>query len=120
MTKPQLLMDGQIHQRIQQFINHIGVSNNEFAKQINDSSAKISQVTSVIGRQPDFRISLLVKILSRFPELNTDWLLTGEGPMLKDGAQPQLPTEKQITGNPLPPARGWRKELQEAIATRKE
>lgn len=111
MVKPAEMTDGQVHQRIQAFIRHLGISNNEFAKQIGDSSAKISQVTSPGGKNPDFRISLLVKILARYPALRTDWLLTGDGPMLKSLAESALPTEGSL-GAPRPPEAGWRLALE--------
>lgn len=115
MVKPSEISDGQIHKRLQQFINHLGVSNNTFAREIGDSSAKISQVTSEGGRQPDFRISLLVKVLARYPELNSDWLLTGEGPMLKQGRDPFR--NEETLGGPEPPVAGWRRQLELAQKT---
>lgn len=113
-----MFADNIVHERIQQFINHLQITNNQFAKEIGDSSAKISQVTSVNGSRPDFRMSLLLKILSRFPELSADWLLLGEGPMLKSAAAKLVPTENSLQGAPPSPVSGWKTRLLEAQQAR--
>jgi phage repressor protein C with HTH and peptisase S24 domain len=108
-------MECSIHQRIQHFIDYLGITNNQFAKEIGDSSAKISQVTSPDGSKPDFRISLVVKILSRYPSLSSDWLITGEGPMLKNREALRLPAEGSATPAemaPNQPMESWKSRLQ--------
>lgn len=110
-------MDNSIHQRIQHFIDHLQITNNQFAKEIGDSSAKISQVTSPDGSKPDFRISLLVKILSRYPSLSSDWLLTGEGPMLKTAEAQRIPNEADFSpamAAPQQPMMSWKLKLMQA------
>ena len=61
------------------FEKRIGMSNNSFRKSLNNNGA--------IGSDK------LENILKEFPELNSEWLLTGEGNMLKSSEQ--QPESKQ-------------------------
>ena len=65
--------------RLKQIIDFHGLSNNRFAEKIGVSSAQMSHMLN--GK--NFGISNLLNIISAFPDINGDWLLSGEGEMLK-------------------------------------
>jgi len=65
--------------RLKQFIDYKEISNNKFAEKIGVSSAQMSHMIN--GSK--FGIDKLLTIISTFPEINSQWLLTGEGKMLK-------------------------------------
>lgn len=66
-----------VRDRITQFIAYKRMSKRRFQASIGVSSSYIQGITS--GMSAD----VLHKISSTYPDLNTDWLLTGEGEMLK-------------------------------------
>lgn len=67
--------------RLLRVLNHLGYSATKFADEINVQRSGISHILS--GRnQPSY--DFLVKILTRFPEINAEWLLLGTGNMFKD------------------------------------
>ncbi|MBN2813847.1 MAG: helix-turn-helix transcriptional regulator [Bacteroidales bacterium] len=67
-------------ERIQQLINKLGYTTARFADEIGVQRSGISHIIS--GRnQPSY--DLLVKILSRFPDISTDWFLLGKGEMFR-------------------------------------
>lgn len=72
---------GDIFSRLKKFIDYLKVSNNEFGRSIGCSSA---QTTQMLTHKKNFGIDKLLNIVSAYPRLNPNWLLTGEGPMLKD------------------------------------
>ena len=79
--------------RLIQFIEYKGLSKNRFEKICGLSPRYVSNISQSI--QPD----KIEKISLNFPELNTGWLLTGEGGMLKaevestPGGIPLIPNE---------------------------
>lgn len=79
--------------RIVTFIENKGISAAEFADQIGIQRSSLSHVLN--GRNnPGF--SFIQKILTTYPQINSRWLITGEGNMLNDNIQ----TEATI--NPQP------------------
>jgi predicted ribosome quality control (RQC) complex YloA/Tae2 family protein len=70
-----------IFSRLRKVINYKGVSNNEFGRSIGCSSA---QITQMLTHEKNFGIDKMLKILSTYPEVNSDWLLTGRGEMLRE------------------------------------
>ena len=82
-----------VKERLICFIDHKGLSKNKFEKICGLSTRYVSNISQSI--QPD----MVKKIALNFPELNTGWLLTGEGEMLKD-----TPSDvQQSNGIPLIP-----------------
>ena len=65
-----------VRERIIEFAKYKGLSVRAFCRIIGVSETYVSSMRSSI--QPD----KLIKIAYRFPELNTKWLLTGEGEMI--------------------------------------
>lgn len=71
-----------VKDRVILFIEYKGISKNAFEKACGLSTRYVSNMRQSI--QPD----KIKKIALAFPELNTGWLLTGEGEMLKGEAIP--------------------------------
>lgn len=63
--------------RILEFINHIDVGQASFERKAGISNGYVNNLKGSIGS------SIINKISAAYPELNIDWLLTGEGSMLK-------------------------------------
>lgn len=72
-------MAGVIKERLLQFINIENIEKARFEKESGLSNGFVDKVGSTI------RSKSLDKIRKQFPHLNIDWLLTGEGEMLKTG-----------------------------------
>lgn len=93
-----------LNERISKIIEYSHLTPSEFADEIDVQRSSISHITS--GRNKP-SLEFIIKIKSRFPELLWDWLVTGEGEMLKS----QLPEseinkenteEEKIKTTPLP------------------
>lgn len=63
--------------RILEFLNYLGLGQNAFEKKVGISNGYISHLKKSFGAE------IISKISSIYPELDTHWLLTGEGKMLK-------------------------------------
>jgi len=66
-----------VKERIMAFVKSQRISNSEFCRTIGVSNAFISSMR--VSLQPD----KIESIALNYPQLNVDWLLTGEGQMLK-------------------------------------
>lgn len=71
-------MEMSVKDRLIKFLEVKKISKSEFGRRIGVSSAYITSMRQ--SMQPD----KVQRIALEFPDLNTTWLLTGEGPMLKD------------------------------------
>lgn len=69
-----------LNERIAKVIEYSGLTSSEFADEIDVQRSSISHVTS--GRNKP-SLEFIIKIKSRFPEILWDWLVTGDGEMLK-------------------------------------
>ncbi|MFN4363948.1 helix-turn-helix transcriptional regulator [Chryseobacterium hispalense] len=76
-----------LNERISKVIEYSGLTPSEFADEIDVQRSSISHVTS--GRNKP-SLEFIIKIKSRFPEILWDWLVTGEGQMLKSEL-PEVP-----------------------------
>ncbi|MBB6370184.1 helix-turn-helix domain-containing protein [Chryseobacterium shigense] len=76
-----------LNERISKVIEYSNLSSSEFADEIDVQRSSISHITS--GRNKP-SLEFIIKIKSRFPEILWDWLVTGEGEMLKS----ELPEEE--------------------------
>lgn len=76
-------MENTINQRIKEFINSIGMNDNQFAKSIGVTQSVIS---SMFLRNTEPSSKVLVAILNAYAELSAEWLLRGEGNMFKSQA----------------------------------
>nr|DAU45707.1 MAG TPA: Transcriptional regulator motif, XRE transcription factor.88A [Caudoviricetes sp.] len=70
-------MENTVKQRLIAFIDSKGISKNKFEKLCNLSSRYVSNISKSISPDKIKSISLV------YPELNIDWLLTGNGEMVK-------------------------------------
>ena len=80
--------------RIQKIIDNQGVSLNAFAQEIGVNRSTVSHI--LMGRNKP-SVEVLQKILKRFPELSSDWLLLGNGAMYVQKA-----TEQVVESAPSP------------------
>ena len=96
--------------RISALMKHMGMSQKDFAKEIRISPGTLSSLFS--GRN-NASLNTLNNIHERFPEVNMDWLMNGNGEMFVSGAQVssqieaneggQNGTVQQPTGLPIQP-----------------
>ena len=66
-----------VKDRLLDFVAYTGLSRRKFQERINVSNSYIQNISEGIGADVMNRISI------QFPNLNTNWLLTGEGEMIK-------------------------------------
>lgn len=83
-------MENTVKQRLQSFIESQKISINRFEKETGLSTGYVNNIR--VSIQPD----KIKKIAQRFPNLNTGWLLTGEGEMLKGSTPTKAVSEKKI------------------------
>lgn len=83
-------MENNVKQRLIEFIKSKGISIRQFCNTIGASPAFVANIVKSI--QPD----KIDRIAKHYPELNTGWLLTGEGHMLKPAKNQfsQIPEER--------------------------
>ncbi len=72
------LMETNIKERLIAFIKYTGLSQAKFEKRIGVSNGFINNMRKSIG------VEKLENILREFPDLNREWLLYGEGEMLRE------------------------------------
>ncbi|QOR74304.1 helix-turn-helix transcriptional regulator [Cruoricaptor ignavus] len=79
-----------INQRIEKIMQYSELSPTEFAEAVDVQRSSISHITS--GRNKP-SLEFITKIKARFPEIEWDWLINGEGDMLKKSEEdkPQKP-----------------------------
>lgn len=82
-------MEYTILQRIRRIIDYMSISDNEFSKQIGKSQ---STIASLFKRGNDPSSDIISAIIKRYNQLSVEWLLTGEGEMLKQ----QEPNRKEV------------------------
>ena len=74
--------------RIKQYIDYKGITNQNFEKQIGFSNGAFA---SQLKNNRTIGVDKLENILIAFPELNPEWLLTGNGEMLKTKSKENVP-----------------------------
>ena len=76
-------------ERIEQVMKALGLSARQFSEQINVQPATISNMMS---RRNNPSLDVMKRILSRYPTLNPEWLILGNGEMWRTvpGYEPQL------------------------------
>lgn len=67
-----------MNKRILQFVEYLGISVSEFERNCDLSNGAVSKMGD------NTRRSTINKIYNVYPQLNTDWLLTGKGDMLNN------------------------------------
>lgn len=81
-----------LNERISKVIEYSNLTPSEFADEIDVQRSSISHITS--GRNKP-SLEFIIKIKSRFPEILWDWLVNGEGEMLKSD-EPEIIEEETI------------------------
>ncbi len=66
--------------RIKQMIMHLGMSQNEFGREIGVSGTVISHW---VNERNEPTVSKVIEMLNTFPDFSTNWLVRGIGPMLE-------------------------------------
>lgn len=81
-----------VRERLIEFIKYLKIGQGAFEKKVGLSNGYVNNIRKSI--QPD----KLQRISLQFPELNTGWLMTGEGQMLKTNDSDTLPpiTEEEL------------------------
>lgn len=90
-------MENSVKQRLIYFVNAKQISIREFERSIFVSNGYVKSISKGIG------VDILRRIIDTYPELNTEWLLYGEGEMLNDPAELQeqtAPFRSYTTGRP--------------------
>ena len=94
-------LSSRVKNRLISFIGYLGLSNSKFEKECGLSNGYIRNFKGNLGGQK------LEDILIRFPQLNKDWLLYGEGEMLNyeidktDDPPPQMITLSKTENLPV-------------------
>lgn len=86
-----------LKERISKVISYSELTHSEFADEIEVQRSSISHITS--GRNKP-SLDFLMKIKNRFPELEWEWLIEGEGEMLK---KPVAPIENKVVPEKIKP-----------------
>lgn len=67
--------------RIKQYIDYKGITISSFEREAGMSNGSFA---SQLKKNKTIGVDKLENILTIFPDINTEWLLTGTGPMLKE------------------------------------
>ncbi|TXF79425.1 helix-turn-helix domain-containing protein [Chryseobacterium sp.] len=86
-----------LNERIAKIIEYSKLSSSEFADEIEVQRSNISHITS--GRNKP-SLDFLIKIKERFPELEWEWLIKGEGEMKKSPEEELVP--EKVKPSPIP------------------
>ena len=79
-------------QRLQQFIEHIGISTFAFEKSIGYTNNTIRK--KLVSGRSNMGTDTLIAILEKYPQLSADWLLLGKGSMLREDNSEQAPQKE--------------------------
>lgn len=71
-------------QRFTQLIQHLGLSKNAFAQSLDKTATVIQHIVDERNK-PGY--DLMNKVREVYPNVSSDWLLSGEGPMLRGAGQ---------------------------------
>lgn len=91
-------METNLNDRISKIIEYSQLSSSEFADEIEVQRSSISHITS--GRNKP-SLDFLLKVKNRFPELEWEWLIQGEGEMLKS-EEKNIETDEKPKPTSLP------------------
>jgi hypothetical protein bfra3_16308 len=80
--------------RILQFIDYKGISKNKFYIETGISNG-------ILDKKSGLSMDTIEKFYSTYPEINPEWLLTGQGPMLKSISVEEISTKPMADALPL-------------------
>ena len=75
---------GKMNDRLRKFLDSKGISVRQFEQMIGSSDGKIAKF---MATNSSLKSDTLSKIMEVFPQLSIEWLLAGEGDMLKTNQQ---------------------------------
>ena len=90
----------ELDKRISDLLYYSGLNAQRFAATIG-CKTKQSIYDLLNGKTKTLTSGMQAKISTAFPEVNEYWLLTGEGPMLKQATQTQVVHGENIHGNTI-------------------
>lgn len=97
--------EGPVYQRLNFLLNQLENGNQaEFARRIGVRSGVVGDMFGKRRNKPSFEV--LAKIASAYPQLRVEWLLNGEGEMLKKSAEVAISESSQTILSYMPPAAG--------------
>ena len=77
-------MGRSINKRIKEIIRYLNISDTEFSKRI---SMPQSTISNIFNRDSDIKYSILESILTQFEFISSEWLLRGEGSMVRSNSK---------------------------------
>ncbi|MDO9633531.1 MAG: helix-turn-helix transcriptional regulator [Paludibacter sp.] len=75
--------------RIEKIMQVEGMSSGQFANEIGIQNSTLSHI---LNNRNNPSLDVMKKILNRFPNINSDWLILGLGPIFRQEMQSQVPT----------------------------
>lgn len=75
--------------RIEKLMQHEGMTSGQFAQEIGIQNSTLSHI---LNNRNNPSLDVMKKILNRFPLINSDWLILGQGPMFRQESHSQMPT----------------------------
>lgn len=100
------VMEANVKTRLEEYIKVARYTSSEFGRRIGVSSSYIASIRRSISP------SKIVAIRREFPDLNINWLLTGEGDMLNTPEPIPVPQPTEVSV----PAEAWQVITQQANA----
>lgn len=79
-----------IGKRLEKLIYHYRLNKYSFSQRIESASSIISRVIAEPGRS--LSLELIQRIAENFPDVSIEWLVLGEGPMLKRSSEAETKT----------------------------
>lgn len=103
-----------IKERLRKYVSFLSIPRNEFEMRIKSSGGFLSNNSEPNGK-------LLISILDKYPDLSAEWLMRGEGEMIRKIISPSTPSTPEAASEPVdgygwsPNPQGAAKLLQERI-----
>jgi hypothetical protein len=89
-----------VGQRFAQLISYLNISKNAFAASLERTATVVQHLVDERNK-PGF--DLMSKVLEVYPNVSADWLLLGNGPMMKDASKPeQADSSRPLEAYPSP------------------
>lgn len=103
------MCEDSVKQRLTSYLKYKRVSKSEFGRTIGVSNSFITSMRKSL--QPD----KIKSIAMNYPDLNTDWLITGEGEMLRPSVVQNNQSGDNINGNSVNISKSETEKLLEVI-----
>lgn len=75
--------------RIEKLMQHEGMTSGQFAQEIGIQNSTLSHI---LNNRNNPSLDVMKKILNRFPLINSDWLILGQGAMFRKESHSQMPS----------------------------